>query len=281
MVRHWQDKSRQCPVCHQLHHFVYVIEPGSNVAYSFECPVTKQVSDIQASSAVIESTIPLGDEGIPVVPAVAGVQRRTPRTTEPLPADQQETAASEEPSPPVPPAGTNIQIERFPDGLTINLPPAGIRGTKGLFFFAVIWDSAMAVFTVFMVSAILSGKEKNEAAWILPLVLSVFWLVGIGLLVGSLNMARRRAAIAITGGSLMVIQTGLFGSKQRTWEPGDVEAVRVGPSGMTVNNKPVMQLQIIDGGADIFGMLTGRSDEELHWLAAELRAALGVSSHAS
>ena len=179
------------------------------------------------------------------------------------------------------PPPTTIQIERFPDGLTANIPPAGFGGTKGLFFFAVVWNVAIGFFSVLMISIVLGGKQQDGAVWVLPLLLSVFCLVGIGLLLASLNMARRRAAIAVTGSTLMVIQTGLFGSKQRTWEPGDVEAVRVGPSGMTVNNKPVMQLQIIDGGADTFGMLTGRRDEELQWLAAELRAALNVPSRAS
>ncbi len=94
-------------------------------------------------------------------------------------------------------------------------------------------------------------------------------------------MARRRAAFACTGGTLMVIQRGLFGSKQRDFEPGDVEAIRVGPSGMTVNDVPIRELQIFDDGATKFGLLAGRSDAELDWLAAELRQAYGVLSHAS
>jgi hypothetical protein len=279
MVRHWQDKSRQCPACNQVHHFVYVTEPGPEVAYYFECPITKQTSDIKASDAAIESTVPPGDEGGLVVAAVARPAGALP-VNEATGTDALETTGADEPVPAAPPANTNIQIERFPDGLTVNIPPAGVRGTMGLFAFAVIWDSAMAVFTVFMLSAFFSGKNKGDEIWIMLLLISLFWLVGVGLLIGSLNMARRRAAIAVTGGSLMVIQTGIFGSKQRTWDHGDVEAVRVGPSGMTVNDKPVMQLQIIDGGGDKFGMLTGRTNEELKWLAAELRAALGVLSHA-
>lgn len=71
MVRHWQDKSRQCPVCNQPHHFVYVLEPRPGTVYAFECPVTKQVSDLSASEYVKESTILLPDDGVPVVAAVA------------------------------------------------------------------------------------------------------------------------------------------------------------------------------------------------------------------
>lgn len=189
---------------------------------------------------------------------------------------------AEDVRPPLP-AGTKIAIERFPDGLTINIPPAGLwRGTQGLFVFALIWNGFIGTITVVMLAAFLGGDGKQQnIVWALPAFLSIFWLVGIGILLGSINMGRRRAAIALTGGTLMVIQTGLFGSKQRDWESGDVEAVRAGPSGMTVNDKPVLELQIFDGGASKFGLLSGRSDEELRWLAAELRAALGVPEQAS
>ena len=71
MVRHWQDKSRQCPVCGQLHHFIYAIEPGPGVVYGFECPVTKQLSDLRASEYVKETTILLDGKDAPLVPAVA------------------------------------------------------------------------------------------------------------------------------------------------------------------------------------------------------------------
>jgi hypothetical protein len=175
------------------------------------------------------------------------------------------------------PAGSQIVVERFADGLTLQVPPAGLwRGTGGLFVFAILWNSIIGIITAVMLGAFFGDAMGDKSIWILPLFLSVFWLAGIGILLGSLNMGRRRAAIAVTGGTLMVIQTGIFGSKQRDWPPGDVEAVRAGPSGMTVNDEPVLELQIFDGGAHKFGLLSGRSDAELRWLAAELRQALGV-----
>jgi hypothetical protein len=183
-----------------------------------------------------------------------------------------------------PPRGSSITVERFPDGLTIQIPPAGLwRGSQGLFVFALIWNSFMLVFSIVMLGAFFGGADgnKDKVVWILPLFLSIFWAVGIGILLGAVNMGCRKAAIAVTGGTLMVIQTGLFGSKQRDWPPGDVEAVRAGPSGMTVNDKPVLELQIFDGGAHKFGLLAGRTDDELHWLANELRAALSVPDYAS
>ena len=175
------------------------------------------------------------------------------------------------------PADSSVKIERFPDGVTIEVPPAGLwRGSSGLFGFAVLWNGIIGVISIGLLGALLGGKKAqgNEAIWVFPLFLSLFWLVGIGILLAAINMGRRRAALAVTGGMLMVVQTGLFGSKQRDWPPDDLEDIRVGPSGMTVNDEPVLQLQIIDGGGNKFGLLTGRNPDELRWLAAELHAAL-------
>jgi hypothetical protein len=147
-----------------------------------------------------------------------------------------------------------------------------------LFLIAAVWNGIIGVVTMEMLSAFFAAGNANmgKGLWFLPLILSIFWAVGIGLLLAALNMGRRKAAIAVTGGTLMVIQSGLFGTKQRDWPPGEVEAVRAGPSGMTVNDKPVLELQIFDGGANKFGLLAGRSDEELEWMAHELREALQV-----
>jgi len=178
------------------------------------------------------------------------------------------------------PADSPITIERFPDGVTIQIPPTGLWRGNMLFPLALIWNGCMAFFSLCLLGAIVNPAKNNDPAalWVLPAILSLFWLVGIGLLLAAINMGRRKAALAVTGGSLMVLQTGLFGAKQREWPPGDVEAVRTGPSGMTVNEKPVNELQIFDGGAAKFGLLAGRAEAELECIAAELREALKVPS---
>src|SRR5207247_11284912 len=64
---------------------------------------------------------------------------------------------------PVPPSGSQITIERFPDGLTIQIPPAGLwRGTKGLFFFAVAWNGFLLVLTPCLLGAVLGNDGKNR-----------------------------------------------------------------------------------------------------------------------
>lgn len=180
---------------------------------------------------------------------------------------------------PPPPAGSTILCERFADGVTIQVPAAGLwKGSKGLFVFALLWNSVVALVSFCLVGGVLGANRNNQMGdgwWVLPLMGLLFWGVGIGILLAAINMGRRRAALAVTGGSLMVLQTGLLGSKRRLWEPGEVEDVRTGPSGMKINDVPVLELQIFDGGGKL-GLLSGRSDEELEWLAGELRSALQV-----
>jgi hypothetical protein len=86
-------------------------------------------------------------------------------------------------------------------------------------------------------------------------------------------MGRRHAALAVAGGTLMVMQTGIFGKKQREWPLGEIAAIRVGPTGIRVNGVPVLELQIRGRSGKKLGLLAGRKADELEWLAEELRLA--------
>jgi hypothetical protein len=178
---------------------------------------------------------------------------------------------------PVLPPGSAIGISRFDDGITIRVPPAGLwRGSRGLFLFALFWNVFVLLLSIVMTSAWLAAADEDGEWWVLPLVLSIFWAVGIGVLLAAINMGRREAGLAVAGGTLMVMQTGLLGTKQREWALADVAAIQVGPSGMKVNGVPVMELQIHDNHGGRMGLLAGRSDEELAWLAYELSQAARV-----
>jgi hypothetical protein len=174
------------------------------------------------------------------------------------------------------PAGSPIEIRRFDDGFSAVVPPAGLwRGSGGLFGFSLLWNGLMLVFTAAMAGALLGGKPpQDESAWVFPLVVVIFWAVGIGTLLGSIQMGRRHAALAVAGGTLMVMQTGLFGKKQREWLLGDIASIETGPTGVRVNGVPVLELQIRDRSGQKMGMLAGRRVDELEWLAEELRQAV-------
>lgn len=181
-----------------------------------------------------------------------------------------------------PPQGSRAISERFADGVTIQLPPVGIAGTRGLFLLAALWNGFLGALSPALLLPLLAGKNKQpDKVGVLLLVLGIFWCVGIGILLVAIHTARRRAVFAVTHGMLLVLQSGLFGSKQRDYKPGEVLDIRVGPSGMTVNDQPVLELQIMDGKAKKLGLLAGRPEAELAWVADELKLALRSSQAGS
>lgn len=175
-----------------------------------------------------------------------------------------------------PPAETTIRLDRLEEGeFTITVPPAGLwKGSKGLFLFSLLWCGAMTLFTVLIAAAALQPAKKNDMPWFGGLIFGLFWLVGIGVMLTAINMGRRRAAIALVGGNLMAIQTGIFGSKKQEWKIEEIANVAIGPSGIEVNKVPVLELQITDLSGKKFGFLSERDDNELNWLAYEIRTAL-------
>lgn len=181
------------------------------------------------------------------------------------------------------PPQTDIVLQNLPDGVGISVPPAGLwRGTKGHFLMALIWNVMMAGFVVMLVvSMVRHGSTDDAPPFILVLFVGVFAAFGVVLLLSAINMGTRRALIAVSGGVLTVRRIGLFGAKEQRFAPGQVAAVRMGPSWITANDRPMMELQILPAGGRKFGILTQRTNEELLWLAAVLRHALKVESNPS
>ncbi len=171
------------------------------------------------------------------------------------------------------PAGSNISLDAFDDGVTLKIPPAGLKGSKGMFGFSVFWCGFMVVFTAIFLFA---TDEKVDVAstWAFVAFISVFWLIGIGMMLAAINMARRKAVLAVVDNSLMVLQSGLFGSKRREWTGEEIEAIRLGSSGVKVNDVPVMELQIHRHAGKNIGMLSSRNNDELRWIADVLTRAL-------
>ncbi len=173
-----------------------------------------------------------------------------------------------------PPSGSRLRLDRQSDGLTITLEPMGVwRGSKGLFVFGLFWCGFMVVFTP--VWFIDPGEDSMQMLFIVPFLL-LFWAIGISMLVGAVNMGRRRAILDVVGDTLLVSRQSLFGQKQQEWRAEDLRGIRMGPSGMSVNDVPIPELKIESQSGETLGMASGRSDAELEWIAASLRKALGV-----
>lgn len=175
------------------------------------------------------------------------------------------------------PAETTIELQESSAGFTFIVPALGVwKGSGGLFAFSLIWCGFVSVFTTVVLCVFFFADQKPdvEPMAIFASVLTLMWIAGAGMLTGAIHMGRMQAAIAVANGELKLIQTGLFGVKRRAWNLQDLAEVRVGASGMEVNNQPVMQLQMIPREGAKFGMLTGRDTAELEWMAMHLNCAV-------
>lgn len=202
-----------------------------------------------------------------------GVETQTP----PEGGEEQGEVEAEADLPVSSPAGTDIRLAAVPGGVSIAVPPAGLwRGSYGLFAFSLVWNAGMAVF----IAVFATATARDPAPAGVFLILLGFAAVGIGMLLAAVNVGRRRVMIGVVGGTLLIRRITPFGTKDRRFGAGDVAAVRLGPSGIEVNDRRLSELQIHPKQGRKVGVLSGRSDEEIAWLACELRKALGVPANA-
>lgn len=162
------------------------------------------------------------------------------------------------------PSGTDITCLPEPHGLAISVPPKGIwKGSQGLFFFSLLWNGFMVVFTVLM--------TKGHPP--LPVYLFVvgFWAIGLGMLAGAISMGKRRTLIAVVNDALAYRVIGPFKTTESKVSLAEIDTIRVGPSGVEVNNRPLMEVQIIPKNGKKIGLLSTRSRDEQEWLAYVLR----------
>jgi hypothetical protein len=173
------------------------------------------------------------------------------------------------------PPGSDVQVERFPEGITLRVPPAGIwKGSAGMFQFGILWSVAIVGFTIlFLVAGVAQAGNVSGALGLLAMM-SIFGLAGACMLVAGWRMGKRESVVAVVGESVMVMQTGLRRAKRREWPRSEVKTVRAGPSNISVNDEPVVELQIHGSKGKLFGMLAGRDVRELTWMATLLRQAL-------
>ncbi|MEI6166303.1 MAG: hypothetical protein WCS52_03840 [bacterium] len=172
------------------------------------------------------------------------------------------------------PAGTDITCQADPHGLAISVPPLGLwKGSQGLFAFSLVWNGFMTVFTVLMI--------KGHPPLPVYLFIAVFWAIGLLILVIAINMAKRKVLIAVVNNMLAYRVIGPFKTSEQKLPLDSIDAIRVGPSSVKVNNRPVMEIQIIPKSGRRIGLLSDRSVEEQAWLAYVLNQTLKVHATAS
>ena len=83
-----------------------------------------------------------------------------------------------------------------------------------------------------------------------------------------MNLAKRTADILVTNEEMLVHRTNIFGTKTKQFALSSIREVCMGHSGATINDRPVMEMQIINEktGKKSLGLLSQRKEEELTWL---------------
>jgi hypothetical protein len=176
-----------------------------------------------------------------------------------------------------PPAKTSISIHQQAGGIVVVVPPQGARGARGLLAFAIIWLTFIGIVgTVFAIAPDSSKRRRNQSRVVPAVVIGAFGLVGVGLLTGAVNQMRRKASLRASRDELIVVQQSLFGTKTFKRPAGVLAAIRIGNSGLEVNNVPVQELQVHTSDGKKHGFFTHLANDELHWLATHLRHATGV-----
>lgn len=181
---------------------------------------------------------------------------------------------------PTQPEGSKVSIERREDGITFQVPSQGLwNGSRGLFFFAILWTGFSTVmFVIFSLTmlGVMPGKVEGSPV-VAVLVMGFFEAIGVAMLLGAIHMGTRTSTLATSYGMLFISTTSIFGKKTKQWEKEGIDRIELAPSGMSVNDRPVMQLSVIDKSAATFGCLTQLSDAEIEWIAYELNQSLELS----
>lgn len=180
-----------------------------------------------------------------------------------------------------PPAKTSISIHQQAGGIVAVVPPQGARASRGLLAFAIIWLTFISIVgTVIAIAPESSKRRKNQGKAIPALVIGAFGLVGIGLLTAAVNQMRRKASLRASRDELIILEQSLFGTKTFKRPAGILAAIRIGNSGIEVNNVPLQELQVHTSDGRKHGFFTNLTNDELHWLATHLRHATGVGENA-
>lgn len=186
------------------------------------------------------------------------------------------------------PTDTHVLLARQPDGITIEVPPSGwLRGSKGIGFFALLWNGFILLFTAVLIFVFLapgSGSTGADPLWFL-LFLVPFAGVGIGVGAYAAHLGKSRSSLVVVGtGPESVLAFHRISPVRKplelTWPTTELSHIRVGASNMTVNDQPVMELQIHPKRGKKEGILAQLDDEVLRWIAYELRQQTGLPQSA-
>jgi hypothetical protein len=212
----------------------------------------------------------------------------------------------------VQPAWSQVTVEHTAGGFRMILPAVGpVRRRKetpwlpaqSLFWVSVSFCVITALLTLFFLALpqlaaqnTVGGKPVTYAPedlvvpWPVWAGLVGFWGIALVGIFAGLNLCSRHGVIEIRNTVLCIDQVGLFGYRRREWSRDQIAAIQTGPTGLTIGGGTGTVGVAIPGGIRVaelhlylkngarVRLLAGRSEEELAWIAVQLRQALKVGT---
>jgi len=186
----------------------------------------------------------------------------------------------------VQPSASKIVVEQRPDGLTLSVPPLGFfKGTDGLGYFSLLLFAFVIVSSIALIHNFRSTPHDRSA---IILGLSIFWTAVLCIFLAALDLGHQHAIIDVIGAGiaddLLLTRRSIFRCNQRHWSAGQIADIHVGTSTYSTRARGnLCRLEISLTGTHgrqgrTIALLTGRNPEELVWLAATLRRALGLDT---
>lgn len=175
------------------------------------------------------------------------------------------------------PVRTDIEIERAPDGVTIIVPRMRIIGGPSRSLTGIAMNGlAAAAIGLFIYSMLFAGWGG-----ILSWVFLLLAFPAIGGWVGFLGerLGERETFIDIVEDTLLITTGTVRGPRVHEWPREKISDVKCGDSAIEIDDSPLPQLQIITSDDHTHRFFTGRTHDELRWLAYEIRAALAGKSN--
>ncbi|MFK7789431.1 MAG: hypothetical protein AB8C95_08090 [Phycisphaeraceae bacterium] len=187
------------------------------------------------------------------------------------------------------PSDTKALLTFQDHGLTIDIPPTGwLRGSKGIGFFSILWNGFIIVFISVMVLSMINGSfttSSNASPLFMLLFMIPFVAVGIFLGAFAAHLGKSRSSLVVIGSGPEAVLafhrvSPVRKPRELSWTSEQLSHIRVGDSNMSVNDQPIQELQIHPKRGKAVGLLKQLDDEELEWIAYELRQQLGLSRNA-
>ncbi|MGF1461070.1 MAG: serine/threonine protein kinase [Leptolyngbyaceae cyanobacterium] len=161
------------------------------------------------------------------------------------------------------PAGSKVQLSRSQYRLSLQIPPAGLRGeTVGLGLFALFWNGFILVWTS---TALIGGAPLFFALFSLP-----FWAIGGAMGWMLLKALAGKFSLAVAGDRYILTQDLLGWRRQHSGAARELYSAEM-MTAYTQNSRPVKTIAL-SAGTQTHKFGTVLSNPEKVWITAELQA---------